>query len=166
MTYGIQHSTETLPPKSSTKMALEAIALTGNIVQFIDFATKIISEIRERYATGSTAGNKELKLIATSLKNLSDGLTQRLNLGTATKPAGESNSIENLAHACNGVAKDLLSLMKDLTLQPGSNRKWRSFRLGVKAALEKDTVAMLERRLKNLRSQLVLEIVTLIRYFA
>ncbi|KAL3428753.1 hypothetical protein BDV09DRAFT_201272 [Aspergillus tetrazonus] len=143
-------------------MALDPIALTGNIVQFIDFATKIISEIRERYATGSTAENEELKLIATSLKNLSDGLIPRLNRGTATKTVAERNSIEDLAHACNGVANDLLSLMNDLTLQPGSNRKWRSFRRGVRAALEKSTVVTLEGRVKNLQSQLVLEIVTLI----
>lgn len=147
-------------------MVLDPIALTGNIVQFIDFAAKIISDIRERYATGSTAENEELKLIATSLKNLSDGLTPQSNLGTATKAAAERNSIENLARACNGVANDLLALMKDLTLHPGSNGKWKSIRQGVKAALEKDTVSMLERRVNNLRSELVLEIVTLIRYLA
>jgi hypothetical protein len=55
---------------------LTALSVAGNIVQFIDFSTKLIAKGHELYNSvdGATVGNAELEVIARDLQDLNGRL--------------------------------------------------------------------------------------------
>ncbi len=56
---------------------IAAIGLAANIVQFVDFSWKLLSETRDLYdsSTGVSADNDLLETISKDLINLNDALT-------------------------------------------------------------------------------------------
>jgi hypothetical protein len=51
--------------------ALAALSLAGNIVQFVDFASELLSEGRQIRQAGSTVTNLDLQAICRDLERLS-----------------------------------------------------------------------------------------------
>jgi hypothetical protein len=69
--------------------ALSALSLAGNIIQFIDFGSRLLSNARELYksSVGSLATHDEIVLITTDLKTL----IKKLRLSMCDGPGSEEN---------------------------------------------------------------------------
>ncbi|OCL03825.1 hypothetical protein AOQ84DRAFT_325285 [Glonium stellatum] len=127
---------------------LSALSLAGTVVQFIDFGSKLLSESCDIYrsATGTSPGNHDLEIT------------------TEGDEAPEEDALVGLARACKEVADDLLSTVQQLKVEHGPHRKWRSFLQALKNIRGKEKVHSLRQRMDSLRMQLVLQLVTILRY--
>lgn len=75
---------------------LTALGLAGNIVQFIDFSCKILSDSYEIYRAGSTSEHEEINFIATDLSTLADRIQH--GLGSASGLNGPINANEQVGN--------------------------------------------------------------------
>lgn len=110
---------------------LSALSIAGNVIQFLDFATKLFKESREisHSASGSSKGVTSLAEISAQLSTLSKSFTaaQLQSLG-----------LKDVASQCDGVAKELQSLVERLTrTKPDKDGYWASFALALKTLLKK-----------------------------
>ena len=53
---------------------LTALGLAANIVQFVDFTSKLLSEAHERYKSGSTADHNDINLLTSDLETLAEDI--------------------------------------------------------------------------------------------
>lgn len=151
-----------------------ALGVAGNVVQFVQFSSSIISETREIHqsAAGVSVKNFELKVVAENLSELSDKLsTPRLSIATRTRiplhacgtTEAEEAPIYRIASLCKSIANELLSTVEELEVANGPRHKWRSFRQALKTVWKKDKIIELQSRLDQLRSQMTVYIVSIIR---
>lgn len=128
---------------------VSAIGLAGNIITFIDFTSKILTESSRIYHSGTaTAENLELEYIAESLR----GFGVQLN---PTPNGGFSATLE----ACKRVADELLQTIHALEPRNGRHKKWTSFCKALASVWHKDKILALQKRLSSLRDQVTFDIV-------
>jgi hypothetical protein len=135
-----------------------AIGLAGNIVQFVDYSSKLISSTHEIYKsnTGSSKNHIYLEGIATRLLELNSSHEQ-------PKLAGSSpynKALHDLKAQCVEDAEALLALVK--ALQAKKDSKWSSFRKALKSSWEKEEVDRLEGRLKDHRNELATQLTAML----
>lgn len=96
--------------------ALAAISLAGNIVQFIDTARTLITTARQLRASGSTTEHRELALLARELRGLVQRATRDAEAPTpgVLSANGTDEPLRLLVTQCEDVAKEILSLLKDV----------------------------------------------------
>lgn len=136
------------------------IGLAANIVQFVDYGSKLISSTNEihKSSTGSSANHVYLEGVATRLLELGRVLEQP-NL---TPTTGDENSLDKLKEECNRDAQALLNLIKALRAKKDS--KWSSFRKALRSTWEKKEIDRIETRLKNHRSEIAAQVVAMLKY--
>ena len=143
-----------------------ALSLAGNIIQFVDFGIRLLSEAHEIYqsSSGSAAGILEIESVYQDLSNL----TARLNVSaiSPSKPSGislEEKALVELAGSCKRLADELLATIKDLKVDDGPYRKWRSFHQGLRTLWKKEKLDAIQKRLDNFRKQLSLHLLAILR---
>jgi hypothetical protein len=113
-----------LPPFS-------ALSLTSNVVRFVDFGCKLVSETEDIYksVSGTTNVNFELDVIHQDLSNLvktpkaPHPPVSMLNVGSSP-----DSDIFIIARSCEKVANELLTILNELKVEEGrKHRKWHSF---------------------------------------
>ncbi|KAL2440891.1 hypothetical protein ABEF95_008482 [Exophiala dermatitidis] len=142
--------------------ALAAFGVAANVVQFLDFATKLCVTSVEIYrgVHGASASNAQaevlLKSFIATIDEVSSDLGQySVALSTSSKEAsrrGEAQ-IGAIVLDCQSVAEDLLQRYQKLK-SGGSPGKWRSFVSGVKCMWKHQELEALQRRLKQNRDEL------------
>jgi len=127
-----------------------ALGLAGNIVQFVDFTFKLISESREilKSRDGISDRNRTLQTIATDLSHLTDDLTISASRGTTF--VGEQ--LRGLAFECQDVAAELRKALQGL--QTTDKTRWKSFLIALQEVLRKDEIARMTGRLDALQREL------------
>ncbi|KAH0843180.1 hypothetical protein FOPE_07819 [Fonsecaea pedrosoi] len=142
---------------------LSAIGLAANIVQFIDFSRRLISDAKEIYhsTNGVTAENVELQDVAESLSRLSSTLLNPLDHSQAAISQTEAEIVK-IAAASRVVGDELLAAIQSLTAGDGSHKKWRSFLQALKTLWKKDKIAKLRKRLEDARSNLSVHVLSYI----
>ncbi len=143
-----------------------ALSLAGNVIQFVDFGLRLLSEAHEIYQSpsGTTTGIIEIESIYQDLSNLSSRL--KVSAVSPSKPSGisqEEQALLDLAGSCQRLADDLLATVKDLRVDDGPNRKWRSFRQGLKTLWKNEMIDAVQKRLDNFRKQLSLQLLAILR---
>ena len=106
---------------------LTAIALAGNILQFVETVSHLISSSRQVSGAGATDVQIELTTIATELT----GLVSRVTPAEApdgAKLSDDEASIRALSTQCNQVAQELLAALDTLKVKDtdGSFRHFES----------------------------------------
>lgn len=147
-------------------MVLEGIAALGlasNIVQLVDFGSRLLSKSLELYhsSDGFSTDTLELQTIATSLQGLSRDLAHP-STGMIRLSHHEADLI-SLARICKGIADELLEATSQLTVQ-GSHRKFKSFLVALKSIWKPEKIDRLATRLDSARSQMVLCLLRSMRY--
>ncbi|KAF2477692.1 uncharacterized protein BDR25DRAFT_275021, partial [Lindgomyces ingoldianus] len=162
--------------------ALVAISLTGNIVQLVHFSCSLFSKCQEIYcsASGSTSEIDELQNTAEQLSKFSSNIGRALanQQGAQGGTGGASTDPELviLARHCQSVASEILSALKKVRSQKGpggplnipggprqdskASRKWRSVHTALKSVWKEDRILDLQRRLDQLRSQIMFYMVS------
>jgi hypothetical protein len=151
----------------SVVMALDpftALALAGNIVQFVDFSSKLFNATREisGSVSGSTSDNVELSHIANHLQGVCDQLmTPTLRIDPYTGlPHPEETALRDLAHNCKATGDELQRALQTLrTKLKGNNRRWESFRVALLTIWKKRDIDAMCKRLESYKSSLALHLV-------
>lgn len=151
--------------KLRIKMAegLAAIGLAGNIIQFISFTFVLISKTKELHQSTSGALNEnvDIKMISEDIKAFS---------GKIVLSAGSSTRLSEIAHRCDAIAQELLDAIAKLqgkqhVLGSGTtSTKWQNFRKALKSVWSKANIEELKARLKLLRGQVMMHLISDTRY--
>lgn len=142
-----------------------ALGVAGNIVQFLDFGSKLVSKGKEIYssADGSSITNVELEIISQDLHEITDSLastppsnlSQIYNLG--------DDEMRRLATSCKAVAEQLLGVVRDLKVDENcKHRRWKSFRQALKSVWKDSDIQSLQDRLDGFRGQLTIRLITIL----
>jgi hypothetical protein len=129
---------------------LTALGLASNIVQFVDFTSKIISATHSLYrsAAGAKTEHSELEKVAKSLRSLADQATPPSFQKTKSLSAEDLALIE-LGELCRGVSDELLCVLQSLKVK-GSKRGWKSFYQALRSEWKQREIAALQIRLDRI----------------
>jgi hypothetical protein len=143
--------------------SLTTLGLAANIVQFVDYSTRLLAEASEVYhsATGLSKEYVELRDVADNLKDLVERLVAPTNPGPTSSAQAE---ISKIALSAKTVAKDLISTIETLKVNDGSKKGWRSFRQALSTLWNKEKIVGLQKRLDAFRDQLSIQILAHVRY--
>ncbi|KAG4436838.1 hypothetical protein IFR05_007687 [Cadophora sp. M221] len=137
---------------------ITALALTGNILQFIDFGLKATSKARDIYlsADGVTAENADLEALIVDIA----AVTTKLAASSANTSGNDS--LDEICRRCTASAKDLIAALQKLKMD-GQKGKWKSARKGLKAVWGKKKVDELQGRLEGWRDEIQFHVVVQLR---
>ncbi|KUJ09034.1 uncharacterized protein LY89DRAFT_788448 [Mollisia scopiformis] len=139
---------------------LTTLSLAGNIIQFVDFGTKLFSEARQLYnsSVGSLKSHDEIELITNDVKALVKNLQQAFAADTRGVQNYSANYWENFRKICDeavSVAEDLLELLKELKLVPSGKRlAWSSVQVALRSLWSEKKIAAYIKRLAALKDVL------------
>lgn len=143
---------------------LTALALAGNIIQFVDFGITLLSGVAQLYKspTGSLEVHDEIELITTDLKSLVTKLRGTCFSGTLSNQPDSDVTCPHtpFRRICDGaieVAEELLEKLSTLKVPNGSHGILKSIRQAVKICWKEKEVEALRKRLKNFKEALETE---------
>ncbi|KAK7710806.1 hypothetical protein SLS64_005711 [Diaporthe eres] len=138
-----------------------AIGLAGNIVGFLDFGFKLLSKAREIQASGSgtAAANENLASLTQHFQRVTASLRGQKVSGALT---GDDVAIQELAAECDSVAIELMELVDSLRARTSKSKR-ESLRAAFREWRKGDQKDELQPRLDRCRSQLNLQLTSLMR---
>lgn len=149
---------------------LSALSLAGNILQFIDFGTKLFSKAGELYKStvGSLAANDQLELVTADLRALISKLRQSLSSEetqeeTAQEDKETWSSFNRVCDEAADVADEIILRLGKLRLQDGKFRRLRSILQAVETLWSEREITSLLKRLSSLRIALETRVLFSIR---
>ena len=148
---------------------LTAISLASAIVQFVDFGSKIVGGTVEIYKSvnGATKENAELEDITVNINQLNDKISMPTVAIAGEAISDDESILTGLALSSKAVAKDLLTLLRDLrgARGSGSHKVWESFRMAVTAQTpwNKEKIRGLERTLKEIQEAISHRLIVMMR---
>jgi hypothetical protein len=131
---------------------LSALSLATSIVQFVDFATKIVHGTRQIYQTGvgAAAENADIALCASELHNL----CTRLDVSKLPHPrSADDDALCRIADRCVSISEELSSLLGRIRAK-NPNSKWHCMVSAVITQLKKKERDEILARLSQCRAQL------------
>ena len=149
---------------------LSALSLAGNVLQFIDFGTKLFSKAGELYKStvGSLAANDQLELVTADLRALVSKLRQSLSSeetqGETVQEDKETwSSFNRVCDEAADVADEIILRLGKLRLQDGKFRRLRSILQAVETLWSEREITSLLKRLSSLRIALETRVLFSIR---
>jgi hypothetical protein len=137
-----------------------ALGLAGNIVQFVDFASKLVSKSVKLYRSSSGESTEyTLEQVIKDFHNLSDGLVIQYS---SSGPEADKG-IVNLARACKSEAEKLSAVLARVQIKHGS-RLLQSIHQALADEWRKNEIEEFRTNLAQLQTQLLLHLVKLTRY--
>jgi hypothetical protein len=133
-----------------------AISLAGSIVQFVEFAGKVVSKGNQIRSNGAATENLELEDATEKLLGIVSMLKQQVVISPNSRCLTEDEQmLEALANNCIDAGKVLIDRTQELKV-PASvkHRKWESLRQGLKTVWDKRCLEGFAAKLAEFRSQL------------
>jgi hypothetical protein len=145
--------------------AIAAVGFAANILQFIEYIYGLVSKAKGTYQSisGTSAKNLELKLVAESLRELSEKL-MRSEEDAQDEGVSQNATINKIAASTREISRELVSVLDRLRIHDGPHRKWRTFRHALDSIWQRPRITELQSQLEDLRNQLSIQIVAEIRY--
>jgi hypothetical protein len=137
---------------------LTAVSFAASILTFIDFSYQVITGTYEVMSSGATSKNAQ---IGTVIKDLHDhtALLGKCPQGGLSHEA----ALKTIASECENLSQDLLNMLERLKASSDSP-KWRKVKVVIRSLWKKGAVAELESRLDRYRSQILLRLVSILKY--
>ena len=137
---------------------LTAIGLVGNIVQFVDFSSRIVSKTRQLYqsADGALTENVDTETVTKDLIELNTKLQARGSHTSGISP------LEKLSTACNNVGNELITALGKVKVD-GKKGRWKSTRKALRSVWSQEKIEGIEKRLAGFRDEMNLRIVVDLR---
>ena len=135
---------------------LTALSVAGSVVQFVDFACKVVSKGNQIYRSndGSLAENNDLEVVTTDLFLLQAKLMcSSPTIDTTSESSTPDPALANLVEASKELAEMLLQRLNMAKAQ-GRYRRWKSLRQALKSVCSKDEVDHMAKRLAIFREEL------------
>lgn len=133
---------------------LSALGIAGNVIQFVDFATKLFKEVREVYRSGTAASQE-----ARSLSNIAKELSTLSN--SFTTDDLKTLGLREVASQCSLVARDLLAAVDKLTVTK-ENKLWVSFVVALRSVLNERDIQKLWKQVTDIQLRLGLQMQKLV----
>ena len=152
---------------------LTAIGLAANVVQFVSFASELLSKSNEIYNSAKGCSSKvfTLETIYEQLQNLSSSLelssrkdSNLLLVERTSDFVKHVFAINELSRSCKEDCDRLLKVLCELQGGGGSKNRWRCFKLTLKTIWKGSEISDLEQRLHYTQTTLTLQICSLMRY--
>ncbi|PMD32009.1 hypothetical protein L207DRAFT_471340 [Hyaloscypha variabilis F] len=125
---------------------MTALSLAGNVVQFIEFGTRLLSTTKELYrsSTGSLTVHDEIELVTTDLSILVAKLKQNRT--------DEPDDFQKICDEAASVATEILTKLGTMKVKKeGKYRELKSFRAAVKQVWSHRELEKLEARLGRIQ---------------
>lgn len=147
--------------------ALAALSLAGNVVQFVDIASRFVTAAYMLYDStrGTTKENDRVELLVLNLRQLAESenlrtlaeKTQSHDARSSDQGADEPGSLSSLSKACIEVADEIIGLLDTLKIK-GEHRGSQSVYRALRTVRKRDDLERLEKRLKRISDVLNNEI--------
>ena len=144
---------------------LTALGLAGNVIQFIDFSSQLVSKGHKIYRSldGTLDENIDAEIVATNLSQSNAKLQKSLSQGgISTATSADDKALVNLCQRCSDVASELLLRLDKLKVS-GKHRKWKSARQALKTVIGKEELEQISNRLSLYRNEITLHIAVSLR---
>ncbi|KAF2493004.1 hypothetical protein BU16DRAFT_514299, partial [Lophium mytilinum] len=134
---------------------LAALGLAANVIQFVDFTSKLFSQTAAIYrsANGVSGETQELITITTGLQTLCARLASPQELGGYPAEDG----LMSLAQGCKSAGDELVVALQKLRAT-GSHKKWASLTTALITVWKQPQIDAMKRRLELYKSQLALQL--------
>jgi hypothetical protein len=147
---------------------LSALSVAASVVQFVDFASKIICKGKEVYAStdGVLQENMQNETVTARLLEMTKRLKKPLvQVGSSSEEErAQHRRLHEICKECSEISKELLQHLGDLKVPKGSeHRRWKSFRQALKSVWEKQAIDSMAKRLEGLRTELHTHILVVLR---
>jgi hypothetical protein len=150
---------------------LTALSLASNILQVVDFASRVIAKCRHIHSYGEPPEHYELEIVSADLFRISTRLKEEAQPSLPTqKQLKEETELEKrqrekegalseLSNTCVKIADELLSRLFKHKVPDGVPRtKWKSFREALEQVWKKKDLDDLAARLAEIRNQMTFHI--------
>lgn len=144
---------------------LLALSVGANVVQFIDFSTKILSASHHLYDSGSNATrkNQELDCVTHDLQKVTSDLHSTFQKSEARQSLSANDLLlQQLTVQCEAVCSELSEALERLKSQ-GKRPGWKSFRTALKSIWSEKKIEDLRERIELFRQELILRILFSLR---
>jgi hypothetical protein len=140
--------------------AIAALSLAANVVQFVDFASKVTAAFWDFYKkTGVSGDIPNVAIINNDLQKILECLQME------PKVTGGSDGLLGLSRACQRSATQLDEMMKPLlAAQSRNNGKRKALKVAFISIWEEEQILNMRQLLEEYRSQLVLHLLVSLRY--
>jgi len=140
---------------------MTALGLASNIVQFVDFSTKLVNAAIDIHhsVSGATKDNQSLEDIVREMEMLS----VRLDPPTTCPQTDDERALCRLSADCRTLSRQILALLEKIKPKD-PNSKRQSAWAAVKAKWNEKEKKELQQRLEGCRSQLELQLSFLTRF--
>jgi hypothetical protein len=133
---------------------LTALSLAGNIMQFVDFSTKLISAIHQIHDKGEFDVLARVGSDANSLRDYATKLQRPLHApGVSGCLTEDEILLERICQECSELAERLISRLAKLKCSEKRN-VWRSFGMALLSYWSKADWVAMEERLAEYRRKL------------
>ncbi|KAF2734654.1 hypothetical protein EJ04DRAFT_564072 [Polyplosphaeria fusca] len=134
---------------------LSAIGLASNVIQFVEFAGKLIGEAQEAYesAEGVSLRNANVENIANDLLSLHQQLKRDACRTPGSTASAAEEQLQRLVAESTQIAEKLIQIVQGLR-GGGHNRRWTSVRHALASAWKQKDITVLKARLGEIRQQL------------
>lgn len=137
-----------------------ALGLAASVLTFVDFAWDLVAGAAEIYRSpnGTSDENARLEDVIDDLESVAESLQDG---GRSMKTRAEKK-IKRLAQDCQEDAEELLALLSKLRAK-NKRSVWSSLMAKWKSLLNKEEIAELKERLREYRSDIVLNLTIIIQ---
>lgn len=135
--------------------ALAAVSLAGNIVGFVDFASKVASQVQDIYksASGASQDNLDVQTLIDDLSVHSKKLSEAKTVPAAKQK--EQQQLQSLAKRCLVLAGEMDQQLQELQVDKKADmRRVRSLGKGFRSVFKKKDMEEKMRRLSDFRDEL------------
>jgi hypothetical protein len=114
---------------------------------------------------GATVGNRELDEASSRIESLSQKLQYELKKQDQGCHMWDGDqALHNICDGCIAVSTELSGGLEELKISAGNNKKWDSFRKGLKSVWSKGKIEEIVIRLDGFRQELNTHILVELRY--
>jgi hypothetical protein len=134
---------------------LTALGLAGNVVQFVDFSSKLLCGAYEVYSStsGATAETADLGV---AIKDL-QAVTRRLSPPSCKPRTDDEIALFGLVSNCRKLSDEILKVLNKLQSK-NPHQKWASLRVAWTSMRKKEQLVSMETRLNRYRSEILVRI--------
>jgi hypothetical protein len=134
---------------------LTAISLAGNVAQFVDFSSRIVSRTREltKSSYGATQEAYNAEILIRDLVRITEQVKDGARTASVSSPAEEDKALEDLCDGCIILSERMIKRLEKLKLEEGAGKR-RAFLHALKSVWSQRELESEESQLATYRSQL------------
>ncbi|KAI1849815.1 hypothetical protein JX266_004764 [Neoarthrinium moseri] len=135
---------------------ITAVGFAAGILNFIEFSSTLVRGTLEVYhsTSGTTTDNTHSGKLLADLQEVTQELEVRFDVESGDQTA---KALATLATKCMELSNELAAILQKLEAR-GRNKRWKSFQVAFFGVVKQNSIASIEKRLAEYRSQIILRL--------